>query len=76
MGLPAVHSPMEASARFRAQRKWFSLLYRSGSTETPFTWYSKCRWGPVDLPVLPTVAMVCPASTVSPVFTRRLWQWA
>ena len=36
---------------------------RSGSRGMPLFRISKCRCGPVDLPVLPTLAMICPLFT-------------
>src|SRR5579871_5540002 len=45
-----------------------------GSTGVPFTRISKCRWGPVAKPVIPTRPMTSPAMTFWPGWTRSaLW---
>ena len=37
---------------------------------------SKCRWGPLALPLEPTSAIRWPLSTNCPFFTKSLWAWA
>ena len=39
------------------------------SMAVPSTLTSKCRWQPVEAPVLPTLEMTCPAITASPTRT-------
>ena len=43
--------------------------YFLGFTDSPSRSTSKCRWAPVERPVLPTVATTSPFSTRSPAFT-------
>lgn len=50
----------------------FQLRYFIGSTALPFSRISKWQWLPVESPVLPTSAMVCPFCTVWPVDTNSL----
>lgn len=40
---------------------------RSGSTVSPFWNTMKCRWHPVEYPVVPTYPMISPRSTCWPV---------
>ena len=47
-----------------------SEIVRMGSTGEPFTRTSKCRCGPVEYPVLPTLPMTSPRFTFSPADTR------
>ena len=42
----------------------------------PFTLISKCKCGPVEFPVEPTVAIACPCATVWPCVTPIVLQWA
>ena len=46
-----------------------------GSTYDPSTMTSKCRWQPVDDPVVPAMATVSPSLTLCPALTtfRVLW---
>ena len=46
-----------------------SVKYCCGSTFSSFTCTSKCRCGPVELPVLPESAICSPLATISPTAT-------
>lgn len=46
-----------------------SVRYCCGSTFSSFTCTSKCRCGPVELPVLPESAICSPLATISPTAT-------
>ena len=48
----------------------------AGSTGVPFTIVMKCRWQPVEKPVLPLIAMTSPCATVWPGRTPTLDRWA
>src|SRR5690606_5963695 len=48
----------------------------AGSRGSPSTRTSKCKCGPVELPVLPTSAMRWPRCTWSPSFTKIWDKWA
>ena len=54
----------------RASRHCYK--YFLGSTALPFMCTSKWQCDPVDLPVLPALAMTCPWYTLSPTDTFRL----
>ena len=43
---------------------------------SPLTLISKCKCGPVEFPVEPTVAIISPASTFCPAVTYILLVWA
>ena len=45
-------------------------MYLTGSTVRPLCETSKCTWGPVERPLEPIRAMVCPFLTFSPTWTR------
>ena len=44
-------------------------------TYEPFCMISKCRWQPVEAPVVPEEAMTCPCLTRVPDRTLRLELW-
>ena len=49
--------------------------YSFGSTAVPFSWTSKCRWHPVDAPVVPDAATMSPRCTVWPTLTLNDDRW-
>lgn len=52
------------------------LAIRDGLVRSPLTRYSKCRFGPVAVPVEPTVPIVWPYSTRCPRRTAMRPRWA
>jgi len=50
----------------------YLLKYFSGFTALPFFSTSKCRCGPVEMPVFPDLAIVCPLNTRCPLLTSDL----
>ena len=49
--------------------------HASGSTASPPVRISKCRWLPVERPVLPMRAITWPTVTVSPFATSNALRW-
>src|SRR2546421_9365186 len=73
LGYPSRHALTPSGAPL-------SRMNGTGSTapaklRSPLRWTSKCRWGPDELPVVPTIPMMSPAATRWPTVTRGWICW-
>ena len=72
---PAMFRPGEKPELDAGRAPRQGWTYLSGLTLRPFLSTSKCTWGPVERPVEPINAIVCPLATVSPTSTRVSSAW-
>ena len=65
-------APSRAHAIGQPSGPAFSMSHSHGSTTDPLMCTSKWQWLAVELPVLPTKPISCPAATESPTCTWRV----